>query len=329
MNDRKGELIEMKFLDNNVDVTKIKDHEIFKITRNEEGIVDVWLPEGNAYVTKGKDGNIDYRISEEGIYGVIEYAMLSVEGELMESITCSLYTEMFNFINKHSGYKLVRVWNYIPSILKDLKYTAPDIEIYRCFNKGRFNAFLKEYGMDMSNWIIPAASGVGSNTNCFKIEFFASTGETKYIENKNQIPAYKYSYKYGKLPPVFSRGAIWTHKDKAIFMASGTASILNEDSVYIDDLQKQIIQSIKNLQMLISTSNLKEYGVEFGFNIEDAVLLRVYYRYEKDREFITSELTRILPSDCKICLVKSDICRNNLLVEIEGIFRAEQYSVSL
>lgn len=90
MNDRKGELIEMKFLDNNVDVTKIKDHEIFKITRNEEGIVDVWLPEGNAYVTKGKDGNIDYRISEEGIYGVIEYAMLSVEGELMESITYKL-----------------------------------------------------------------------------------------------------------------------------------------------------------------------------------------------------------------------------------------------
>lgn len=310
----------MEFFNNEIEISDINSKKIIKTTNSGGKLVDVWVSDGDGEVIEGKEGIISYRISEEGIYGLIEHNLATIDGRLMEEITYSTYMDIFRFI-KTKGYKLVRMWNYIPSIIKDLEISAPDIEIYRCFNSGRYKAFFKNYGEDRSKWEIPAASGVGSNEQIFKVEFFASNTEIYYIENRVQIPAYQYSLKYGKLPPVFSRGVIWKFKDDTILLASGTASILGEESVYIDNVKNQVIQSLQNLQTLASETNLQQQGISLSLTLENLVLLRVYYKYESDIELIESEIKKNIPLTCKVSLVKAEICRSNLSVEIEGVYR--------
>ncbi|MFJ6208613.1 hypothetical protein [Lysinibacillus sp. NPDC092081] len=311
----------MKFYSNISDLEKVNGKKVFKITKQTEEVVDVWVSEGEEDISEGRDGMITYRKSEEGIFGSIECEIKLGDGNNIESTATTLYRQIFKFITELPEYKLVRIWNYVPIILGDVSQSAPDLDIYRCFNRGRYKAFSEKYGQDMEKWIIPAASAVGSTNNVLKIEFFVSKEDCIFFENKVQTPAYHYSAKYGKLPPVFSRGALYKFKDEILLISSGTASVLNEDSSHINDIYKQVRQSIENLLILVSSSNLQQYSIDDSFDIQDLVLLRVYYKSDQDRDFIEEEIRKSINAKCQICFMKADICRDNLLVEIEGIFQ--------
>jgi enamine deaminase RidA (YjgF/YER057c/UK114 family) len=199
--------------------------------------------------------------------------------------------------------------------------SAPDIEVYRCFNAGRYKAFQERYGEDMQIWQIPAASAVGALDNVLSIQFFASDAPSLFFENKIQIPAYQYSLKYGKLPPVFSRGAICGLNDATLLFISGTASVVQEDTAFVDDICGQIHQTFKNIHTLINRSNLQIYGLNYEFGFEDLVYLRVYYKNSADKPIIESQINNIITGDCRISYVNTDICRKELVFEIEGICR--------
>jgi organic radical activating enzyme len=80
------------------------------------------------------------------------------------------------------------------------------------------------------------------------------------------------------------------------------------------------MESIDNLRILVSQFNLRRHDVEFGFGLEDLQLLRVYYRHEKDREKLEALASKTIDPDCSLVMMQADICRKELLVEIEGIF---------
>ena len=302
---------------------------LFGSTQCGEGIIDVLLSGEQDDGLDQQKGRITYRRAAEGIYGSMQSLITpredgKLDGNLIEKITLSLYREMFEFISEIPGFQFVRIWNYVPLIVKNMDESAPDVEGYRCFNGGRYKAFQEQYGEDMQNWNIPAASAVGAPDNTLSIDFFASDGSSLFFENKVQIPAYQYSEKYGKLPPVFTRGAICELKDETLLLISGTASVVKEDTLFEDDLSGQIRQTFENINTLTNRSNLQLYGSNYDFGMEDLVLLRVYYKNHSDRELIESEIKKTVTTDCRISYVHTDICRDKLVIEIEGIYRQKR-----
>ena len=47
--------------------------------------------------------------------------------------------------------------------------------------------------------------------------------------------------------------------------------------------------------------------------------LHVYFLRERDRSFIESRVAEEFPSNCRVEYVRADLCRAELLVEIEGL----------
>ena len=291
-----------------------------KLSLTSGDIIDSWYTEGDQTVIEKTEGIITYRQAAEGLFGFMQLPIPIIDGEHSKAVSFKLYTTLFNFLNKHLSYKLIRIWNYIPSIIKELDDPKFDSEIYRCFNHGRYTAFKNEYGENRLDWKIPAASAVGCNDKMLKIEFFASNVSPIYIENKIQKPAINYSEKFGIIPPVFSRGVIYKNNNQTFLISAGTASIVNEETLHHGNLYAQLMQSIQNLRILTSQFNLKPYNIHYSFGLEDLVLLRTYYRDEKDRQFLEKMLSKIVVPSCQLSFQKADICRKDLLVELEGIF---------
>ncbi len=250
------------------------------------------------------------------IEGGVNYPVSDISS--IETITQAIYEEIFEIIEK-AQMKISFIRHMVPRINESL---PNGITAYEMFNKGRYSAYVKHFGENMNNWHIPSASAIGNNTDSIKIEFKASKKIVRLIENKCQVPASKYSEKYGKFPPVFSRACIIEEKDKIKMLASGTASIKGEDSQHTNDIHNQLFNSLENLKILGSQYNLKQYGLEFGFSIEDISRMVVYYKNSGDLSILKAAIPKFLSSKCDVKYLQRDICRDELLVELEPVFIA-------
>ena len=235
--------------------------------------------------------------------------------------TYNLYNELFSLIKEHNLGTPTRIWNYVPHIndLCDAEISDIDRERYRQFNKGRLDAFTQYAPRDTQGTIIrPAATGVGSFEEELKIYCLVTTDKTTNIENARQVSSYKYSQVYGSSTPSFSRGTILRTKNSEIVFISGTASIIYSETMHIGDVVKQTEESINNIEYLISDENLRKYDTK-GFSLNDITSLKVYVRNVSDYESVKKTIESRITKPVTTLYVKSDICRKDLLVEIEGI----------
>lgn len=70
-----------------------------------------------------------------------------------------------------------------------------------------------------------------------------------------------------------------------------------------------------NLEAVIAEANRKL--VQLRFNLRDA-FIRVYIRQPKDLDAVRAELQSHLKSEINTMFIQADICRHDLLVEIEA-----------
>jgi enamine deaminase RidA (YjgF/YER057c/UK114 family) len=111
---------------------------------------------------------------------------------------------------------------------------------------------------------------------------------------------------------------------------SGTASIVNSETVHLGDVEKQTEQTIDNIERLISAANFERHGIRgTGARLSDLAKIRVYVKRAEDYETCRAICERRLGSLPAI-YAQADVCRPNLLVEIEGVAfsRLEQDSAS-
>ena len=101
---------------------------------------------------------------------------------------------------------------------------------------------------------------------------------------------------------------------------SGTASILGEKSMHVGDVKKQTLTTIENIFKLFSKENQESLGLEFDVSKIRFSHLRAYVKYKKDIPIVKEICQSRLNSNSSLYLV-SDICRKDLLVEIEGVFK--------
>ena len=139
-----------------------------------------------------------------------------------------------------------------------------------------------------------------------------------HLENPRQVPAYLYSERYGRLPPAFARATIvprWVD-GRPILIAAGTASIRGEQSVCDGDLPGQLRETLDNLSSLISAADASA-----SCSLSQFEELRVYCSRPTDSEVIRQSIAAAFGTNLRLEMIEADLCRAELLVEIEGVAR--------
>lgn len=221
------------------------------------------------------------------------------------------YDSIFEILSKNDYSYISRVWNHIPNINE----YADAKERYTKFCHGRAESFQKNGN------IYPAATGIGCWGDSLCIYMLSTKQDIhKYLENPNQTPAYKYPPKYGIKSPSFARAAYANYASgSGKLYISGTASILGSETVYVGDAAKQCETTIENIRVLVSASNLSSYGIKKSFTLADIECIKVYIKNDEDFESIRDICSKAFSKASSIAYLKADVCRNDLLVEIEGI----------
>jgi chorismate lyase/3-hydroxybenzoate synthase len=243
--------------------------------------------------------------------GNVLFASLSLDqhsGETLEMLATQAYARIFEFIDHHDYHNLLRVWNYFPQINDD----ENGLERYRSFNIGRHEAFVAN-GRNISEENVPAASALGSDSGSLTIYFIAGKQPGKAVENPRQVSAFKYPHLFGPRSPTFVRAMSVTLGDQYCFFISGTASIVGYETVHQGDVEKQTSETLLNIRTLLEQA--PPYDATKG-----RILLKVYLRHKHDLEIVRAKIAKEFGSSCKAVYLHSNICRSDLLLEIEGVY---------
>ncbi|GII65687.1 pteridine-dependent deoxygenase like protein [Sphaerisporangium krabiense] len=228
------------------------------------------------------------------------------------------YHEAFALIAGLGYTRPFRMWNLVGSITGG---NADDMEIYQDFCVGRAKAF-EEWSDRIGP--MPAATGIGTLSPGIDLYFLASRdGVPQHLENPRQTPAYNYPDRYGPKSPSFARATYLrgTGGDPDTLYVSGTASIVGDDTVRHGDIAGQCEVTLANIEALIGAENLRRYGVEHGFRLTDLDHVKVYVRDAEHLPAVRARCAEAFAGHAEVAYLNVDVCRRDLLVEIEGICR--------
>jgi enamine deaminase RidA (YjgF/YER057c/UK114 family) len=225
-----------------------------------------------------------------------------------ESAARDLYARLFSVT---AGLQLYRIWNYVPQI----NAATGGMENYQRFCRGRSLAFEEKFGGEFQR-ALPSASAVGMASGPLAVAFLAGQATPKHVENPRQTPAFKYPPKYGPRPPSFSRATTVTSGGERMVFISGTAAIRGHASVAERDLDGQLACTLENLDLIGQAAGV---GPRLGGSGAWKRSLKIFLRHTRDLGAAQARLGRDLlrPGDA-VSFIGADICRSDLLVEIEA-----------
>jgi len=220
---------------------------------------------------------------------------------------------------------IIRQWNYIEKI------TACDAtghQHYQDFNDAR-SLFYRD-----AEWTTgyPAATGIGTQWGGIMIDadvlLCEDAGITvRAVDNPLQIAAHAYSQnvllgeKSEALPqkttPKFERAkAVWK-EDHGFVYISGTAAIRGEQSLEGVGIEQQTLTTLENIEYLVSRDNLYRSGIPATADAR-LITFRVYVKHREDMDRAKEVVTARYP-DLPAIYTLTDVCRQELLIEIEGM----------
>jgi len=197
----------------------------------------------------------------------------------------------------------VRLWNHVPGIHEPM---GDGLDRYMVFNTGRYEALSEWFGgRETFDTRVASASGVGHRGRDLVIHCLGSDRPGRAVDNPRQVAPYRYSRKYGPLPPCFARGTRIESVIGSLVLVGGTASIVGEASVHLDDLARQTEETLINLAVFVPLDRYRD--------------VRVYYPDPARLDELRGLLKDAFHGAERVEWVRADLCRAELLVEIEGI----------
>ena len=167
--------------------------------------------------------------------------------DVLEDEVASAYHSVLAEVALH-GRHLVRCWNFIPGIQD---HAGHGLNRYMVFNAGRHRGYRRASGTsDLPERAIATASGVGTDGDDLFVAGLGALHAGVPIENPRQVPAYRYSSRYGPVPPCFSRATL--EADVKRLLVGGTSSVRGEDSVHPEAVDAQLDETLVNLDVLIA-----------------------------------------------------------------------------
>lgn len=266
--------------------------------------------------------NSDKLLLVFGLYSKYACAIVDQYEQVFKQMYSILKNEGLSF--QH----VVRQWNYIENITQYSVNNNIKNQHYQIFNDIRSTYYLN------SNFIkgYPAATGIGTISGGLCIDFIAMSNlsNIQLIKSPVQLDAHQYSDSVlennilvegiQKSTPKFERAKMLQLGINKLIFISGTAAILGQYTINESDINIQTNLTIDNILALVASSNLLKYNIETNSKMPVCKLLRAYVK-RKDDAIIVEQICKLKFNNTAINVVISDVCRDNLLVEIEGVFQ--------
>lgn len=267
---------------------------------------EVWR--GCGPVRHGHDGDIAWAHGDQLGFGVIEVDEAQAGG--IAAAAELAYAALLQHVARGPFPALLRVWNYLDAITEG----EGDAERYRQFSIGRARGMLGH----VSDF--PAATAIGrrDGRRVLQVYWLAAARPGRGIENPRQISAYRYPRQYGPQPPSFARATL-PPLDAMPLLLSGTASVVGHASAHPDDIHAQLSETFRNLDALVEVARPLRPGL--GVCIGASSLLKAYVRQPDHAAAVATALDSRLPDPDSALLLHADVCRTDLLVEIDGFHR--------
>lgn len=261
-------------------------------------------------VSTGVDGGVRWRRHADLLFGVIELeeSVPRAPGGL-EVLATQAYDRIFRLLDEQRLPHLWRVWNY----MADIHGERETLERYRQFNRGRARAF--ERAARTVSGRVPAACALGVPTGPLSIAFLAGASPVVPVENPRQLSAWRYPSQYGPQSPTFSRAVLARTPGQEWLMISGTASIVGHETVHEGDVMAQTRETLTNIEAVVAEAN--RLAAAGPFALQD-LMYRAYVRHADDMAEVQHLLRHAVGSAALVC-VQADVCRQDLLVEVEAM----------
>ena len=230
-------------------------------------------------------------------------------GSLAE-MTEARYSVLLGGLRARGYPHVLRVWNAVPNI----NGYQDGLERYRAFSVGRAAAFSASGLFDAGRY--PASTAIGSHGAHLVAYAIATRSLGMHFENAAQVPAHRYPEQYGPKSPLFCRAVAKVWGASATLFVSGTASITGHESRYAEDIELQVSQTLQNVHAMVDAAR-SGTGCDFGIRA-GASLLTVYVRNGADDHAVRRSVEKHVGKQVSIQYLRADICREELLVEIEA-----------
>ena len=253
---------------------------------------------------------------------------IAPEGGTIHQQTTRGFRELEGFLREAgSGFEnVVRTWLYLGGI------TVPEAgsSRYQEMNRARSDFYGGiQFGRSLrvgqgGHRGFPASTGIGTGRpglvmSCMALETEREDVFLQPLENPQQVSAYEYDRKYSPHTPKFSRGMALVVGDYLTTWISGTASIVNSESRHAGNVEAQTEQTIDNIERLIAAENFDRHGIHgAGATLADLAKIRVYLKRPEDFLKCRAICERRF-GPVPAIYVAADVCRSDLLVEIEGV----------
>ncbi len=253
----------------------------------------------DAPVSCGMEGALRWSAGGGWLFAAIELDERA-HGGTSAAAQCA-YQQLHRFVAARGTQHVLRVWNYLGAINRG----EGDAERYKHFCDGR------AAGMgDFFAEGFPAATAIGHHAEVHRLQIYllACDQPGHRVENPRQVSAWRYPRQYGRTPPSFARAMSLPAQDALAI--SGTAAVVGHASAHLDDLDAQLRETLTNLEALLASADMAA-----GFDTHSP--LKAYVRHAADAAHVREFLQQRLPG-VPVLLLHGDICRSELLVEIDG-----------
>lgn len=285
-------------------------------------------------VRYGQSDAITYSENGDVLFG---HVLLDEVGEgdeaSLQALSQQAYQQIFALLAQ-SGYGcLLRIWNYFPAItaLNAHSDSASDaLNRYQAFCLGR-QAALDDH--DNFAYSPPAATAIGTHDGGLQIYFIAAKQAGVQLENPRQTSAFLYPRQYGPVSPAFSRATVkaWDAQQNGYqhVYVSGTASIVGYETLHVGDVQAQLQETLRNLEALLEHGD-ETLGLPIN-RLAQLSQLKVYVHDKQQLPLIREQLDAYFDTYFAanatepyqkpvIVYLQGDVCRADLLVEMEAIY---------
>jgi chorismate lyase/3-hydroxybenzoate synthase len=277
------------------------------------GLRELWWCAGGDEPREGVAEGLVWRRIGDLLFGVLTVeespSVDPADGTPLQAAARQAYRTLFDLLDAQGLRHIWRLWNY----MADINRETHGLERYRQFNIGRAQAF--EACSRSLEGQVPAACALGLAGGPLSVAFLAGSSPVRSIENPRQVSAFHYPSQYGPRSPTFSRAALARLPGQQVLMVSGTASIVGHQTVHAGDVRAQTLESLNNVAAVLEAASRADPGARFS---PADLIYRVYCRHDSDAAMVR-EVVRTFSADAPAVYLRADVCRSDLLVEIEAL----------
>ncbi len=170
---------------------------------------------------------------------------------------------------------------------------------------------------------LPPMSDVLTTGDKIRITVEKSSSKPLYVENLRQKSAYLFD---GAVRQMTCRGAVVEENGSSKLQTAATMSMVDETVLFPNDAYEQLYKSMENLRWLLGQFNLKKYGLQYGFAVDDICQLRVYFKNDADLDFLKQMTPRFVSRECQFEYIRSGMPYDGVVLALEAVCYKKGFS---